>query len=84
MRLTGNRPGPRVRRVAGGSGIVPATGDHPFGYGGMRKTYRPPVKMRRERRWLVRREHDDELNERDAILNLGCEDKQAVSDTRSA
>jgi hypothetical protein len=50
----------------------------------MRKTFRPPVKARRERRWLVRCERDDELGEHDAILNLGCEDKQAVSGSRSA
>jgi hypothetical protein len=45
----------------------------------MRKTSRPPVTVRRERRWLVRRDRDEELGEHDAILNLGCEDKQAVS-----
>ena len=62
----------------------PGTGDHAFRYAGMRKTFRPPVQARRERRWLVRRERDDELSEQDAILNLGCEDKQAVSVSRSA
>ena len=50
----------------------------------MRKTFRPPVKARRERRWLVRRERDDEPGEQDAILNLGCEDKQAASGNPSA
>jgi hypothetical protein len=44
----------------------------------MRKTYRPPAKARRERRWLVRRERDDELSEQDAILNLGGEDKPSA------
>jgi len=43
----------------------------------MRNTFRPSVKARRERRYLVRRERDDELSEQDAILNLGGEDKQA-------
>ncbi len=43
----------------------------------MRKTFRPPVRMRRERRRLVRRERDEESNEQDAILDLGGEDKQA-------
>ena len=45
----------------------------------MRKTFRPPVKARRERRWLVRRERDDELSEQDAILDLGRADKQGAS-----
>jgi hypothetical protein len=44
----------------------------------MRKTFRPPVKARRERRWLVRRERDDELSEQDAILDLGRADKQGA------
>ncbi len=50
----------------------------------MRKTLRRPVKARRERRWLVRRERDDELSEQDAILNLGAEDKQAAKGGPSA
>jgi hypothetical protein len=50
----------------------------------MRKSFRPPVKARRERRWLVRRERDDELNEQDAILNLGGEDKQPANVVASA
>jgi len=45
----------------------------------MRKTFRPSVKVRRERRWLVRRERDDELGEQDAILDLGHAEKQAAS-----
>jgi len=49
----------------------------------MRKTFRPPVKARREPRWLVRRERDDELSEQDAILNLGCAEKNAASGGRS-
>ena len=68
---------------AGGSVVCPGTGDHPLRYAGMRKTFRPPVKTRRERRLLVRRDRDDELGEQDAILNLGCEDKQAASGGRS-
>lgn len=55
----------------------PGTGEGPFRYAGMRNTFRPSVKARRERRYLVRRERDDELSEQDAILNLGGEDKQA-------
>ena len=50
----------------------------------MRKSFRPPVKARRERRWLVRRDRDDELSEQDAILELGHADKQAVSGAASA
>jgi hypothetical protein len=45
----------------------------------MRKTFRPPVKPRRERRWLVRRDRDDELGEQDAILDLGRADKRGAS-----
>jgi hypothetical protein len=45
----------------------------------MRKSFRPPVKARRERRWRVRRERDDELSEQDAILDLGGAEKQAAS-----
>lgn len=45
----------------------------------MRKTFRPSVKARRERRWLVRRERDDEPGEQDAILDLGCAEKQVAS-----
>ena len=43
----------------------------------MRKSFRPPIKARREQRWLVRRDRDDEFNEQDAILDLGSADKQA-------
>jgi hypothetical protein len=44
----------------------------------MRRSFRPRVKARSERRWLVRRERDDDVNEREeAILNLGGEEKQA-------
>ena len=50
----------------------------------MRKSFRPPAKARRERRWLVRRDHDDELSEQDAILELGYADKQAASGGASA
>ncbi len=56
----------------------PGTGGQSLRYAGMRRPFRPPVKARRERRWLVRRERDDEVNEQDAILNLGGEDKQAA------
>jgi hypothetical protein len=45
----------------------------------MRKPFRPPAKARRERRWLIRRERDDEPGEQDAILDLGCAEKQIAS-----
>jgi hypothetical protein len=45
----------------------------------MRKPFRPSVKARRERRWLVRRERDDELSEHDAILDLGRAEKPVAS-----
>ncbi len=66
-------------QTAGGSGVTIGTGHHPFRYAGMRKTFRPPVKLRRERRWLVRREREDEAGEQDAILDLGCAEKQAAT-----
>jgi hypothetical protein len=50
----------------------------------MQKSFRPPAKARRERRWLVRRERDDELSEQDAILDLGRAEKQAGSGGPSA
>jgi hypothetical protein len=44
----------------------------------MRRSLKPHLKGKRERRWLVRRERDDEVTEReDAILNLGGEEKSA-------
>jgi hypothetical protein len=45
----------------------------------MRKSFRLPAKARRERRWLVRRDRDDEPSEQDAILDLGCAEKQIAS-----
>ena len=45
----------------------------------MRKPFRPPTKARRERLWLIRRDRDDEPGEQDAILDLGCAEKQAAS-----
>lgn len=45
----------------------------------MRKSFRRPVKARRERRWLVRRERDDEPSEQDAILDLGRAEKPVAS-----
>ncbi len=50
----------------------------------MRKSFRPSIKARRERRWRVRRECDDELSEQDAILDLGGAEKQAASGGVSA
>ena len=43
----------------------------------MRRSFRPPVKARRERRRFVRRERDDEVGEQDTILDLGGDEKQA-------
>jgi hypothetical protein len=46
----------------------------------MRRSFKPLVKPRRQRRLFVRRERDDDVNERDdAILNLGGEEKQALA-----
>lgn len=70
------RPPPAWKVVAA-SGQEPAI--IPLGYAGMRKSFRPPVKARRERRWLVRRERDDELSEQDAILDLGSAEKPVGS-----
>lgn len=50
----------------------------------MRKSFRRPVKARRERRWLVRRERDDEPSEQDAILDLGRAEKPVASGGGSA
>jgi hypothetical protein len=50
----------------------------------MRKFFRPPAKASRKRRWYVRREHDDELSEQDAILELGGAEKQAANGGASA
>jgi hypothetical protein len=50
----------------------------------MRKSFRPPVKARRERRWLVRRERDEEPGEQDAILDLGRTEKPVASGGASA
>jgi hypothetical protein len=50
----------------------------------MRRSFRLLAKVRRERRWLVRRERDDESSEQDAILDLGRVDKQAASGGASA
>jgi hypothetical protein len=60
------------------------TGHRPRGHTGMRKSFRPPVKARRERRWLVRSERDDESSEQDAILDLGHAEKQVASGGASA
>ena len=57
----------------------PGTGGPAFRYAGMHRPFRPPVKARRERRWRVRREPDDEQTDRDdAILDLGGEEKPAA------
>ena len=53
------------------------TGDRSLRYAGMRRSFRPPVKARRERRRFVRRERDDEVGEQDTILDLGGDEKQA-------
>ncbi len=37
----------------------------------MRRAYNQPIRLNRERRWLVRRERDDDISEQDALLSLG-------------
>ncbi len=50
----------------------------------MRKSFRPRVRVRRERRRFLRRERDEEPNEHDAILDLGGDDKEAAGGGASA
>ncbi len=45
----------------------------------MRRPFNRPIKLNRERRWLVRREGEDDISEQDALLSLGWAERIASS-----